>query len=266
MQLSTLLASLLAVTASAAPTYPEVTTTDARSAIDTLGSLGDYFNLLAYKVKAAKMSAEAPICDLSKAKMPLTPGGALPQPAKGLYLEHVAVGRGTQNYTCDTSDPSSAPVATGAVATLFNASCVAAQYPDLLELIPGMAVHFPLTDDNKLGAASLPVSGHHYFTAAGVPFFDIRTPEHDIGEAPCAKNSSAPAPSTAAVGQLGESAVAWLKLTTVEGATHKMKEVYRLTTAGGSPPATCKGMGSDFQVEYSTVYWFWAGDIEDDEE
>ncbi|KAF4468180.1 malate dehydrogenase [Fusarium albosuccineum] len=264
MQLSTLLASVLAVTASAAPTYPKFEAKDARSAVDSLGSLSDYFNLLAYKVKSAKISAEAPVCDLSQAKMPLD--GSLPAPSAGLTLKHVAVGRGTQNYTCDTSDPSSAPVATGAVATLFNASCVAALYPDLLNRIPGMAVHFPLTEAAQLGPATLPVSGHHYFTADGVPFFDIRTPGHDIGEAPCAKNSSSPAPSTASVGQLGEGAVPWLKLTTIEGATHKMKEVYRLTTAGGSPPATCEGADAEFQVEYSTVYWFWAGDIKESED
>ncbi|KAF5018722.1 hypothetical protein F66182_9281 [Fusarium sp. NRRL 66182] len=264
MQLSTFLASVLAATAYAAPTYPAVTVTDTRSAIDTLGSLSGYFNLVADKVKAAKVSGVDPVCDLSQAKMPLD--GQLPSPAKGLTLKHVAVGRGTQNYSCDASDPSSAPVATGAVATLFNASCVAAQYPDLLERIPGMAVHFPLTDANKLGPASLPVSGLHYFTADGVPFFDVRTEDREIGEAPCAKNSSAPAPSLSAKGQLGEAAVPWLRLTTVEGATHKMKEVYRTTTAGGSPPATCQGMNAEFEVEYATVYWFWAGDIEESDE
>ncbi|KAJ4263161.1 hypothetical protein NW762_006783 [Fusarium torreyae] len=251
----------MAATAYAAPTFPTVTVTDTRSAIDTLGSLSGYFNLVADKVKAAKVPDVAPVCDLSQAKMPLD--GQLPSPALGLTLAHVAVGRGTQNYTCDTSDPSSVPVATGAVATLFNASCVAALYPDLLERIPGMAVHFPLTDADKLGPASLTVSGHHYFTAEGVPFFDLRTESKDIGEAPCAKNSSAPAPSLSAKGQLGEGAVPWLRLTTIKGATHKMKEVYRTTTAGGSPPATCEGMDAEFEVQYSTVYWFWAGDVED---
>ncbi|KAF4969444.1 hypothetical protein FSARC_3302 [Fusarium sarcochroum] len=267
MQLSTFLASALAATVYAAPTFPTVTVTDTRSAIDTLGSLSGYFNLVADKVKAAKVPDVAPVCDLSQAKMPLgMPCNSSPLHSSSLTLAHVAVGRGTQNYTCDTSDPSAVPVATGAVATLFNASCVAALYPDLLERIPGMAVHFPLTDADKLGPASLPVSGHHYFTADGVPFFDVRTQDQEIGEAPCAKNSSAPAPSLSAKGQLGEGAVPWLRLTTVKGATHKMKEVYRTTTAGGSPPATCEGMDAEFEVQYSTVYWFWAGDIEDSDD
>ncbi|KAH7198690.1 uncharacterized protein B0J16DRAFT_43679 [Fusarium flagelliforme] len=262
MQLSTFVASVLAVTASAAPSFPVPIVTDTRSAIDTLGSLSGYFNLVADKVKAAKAYGMAPVCDLSQAKMALD--GQLLPPRKGLTLKHVAVGRGTQNYTCDTKDPSAAPVATGAVATLFNASCMAALYPDLLERVPGMAVHFPLAAADKLGPASLPESGHHYFTADGVPYFDLRTPEQEIGQAPCAKNSSAPAPSLSAKGQLGEAAVPWLRLFTVEGATHDIKEVYRTTTAGGSAPATCKGMASEFEVEYATLYWFWAGKVEED--
>lgn len=71
MHLSTFLVSCLAVVASAAPTYPKVSVHDARSAIDTLGSLSDYFNLLAFKTKSAKVSGEAPVCDLTKARMPI---------------------------------------------------------------------------------------------------------------------------------------------------------------------------------------------------
>ena len=71
MQLSTFVASVLAVTASAAPSFPVPIVTDTRSAIDTLGSLSGYFNLVADKVKAAKAYDMAPVCDLSQAKMAL---------------------------------------------------------------------------------------------------------------------------------------------------------------------------------------------------
>ncbi|KAF7554488.1 hypothetical protein G7046_g6814 [Stylonectria norvegica] len=255
MQLSTILVSALAVATSAAPTYPKVT----RSA-DALEHLSGYFNLVAHKVQAAKVASWAPVCDLSKAKMPTFPS-TLPPPSEGLTIRHVAVGRGTQNYTCDTSNPSSPPVATGALATLFNASCVAALYSDLLDEIPGVAVHFNLSSDlSQLGPSKLPISGHHYFANGTTPFFDLRTQNLDIGEAPCAKNASVPAPADAPVGQLGEKAVPWLKLTTRDGATGNMKEVYRLSTAGGSPPASCQGMPAAFQVQYSSVYWFWEKD------
>lgn len=177
----------------------------------------------------------------------------LPPPTTGYSLRHVAVGRGTQNYTCDAGNASVAPLANGAVATLFNASCVAALYPELLNTIPGMAVHFNLSEDVQLGPSSLSVSGHHYFQNATTPFFNLDTPTLDIGEAPCAKNNSVAAPSTAATGQQGEAAVAWLKLTARDGSTNNIKEVFRVTTAGGSPPKTCESQAATFEVQYSAV-------------
>lgn len=85
MQLSTLLVSALVAIVSAAPTYPEVKAKDARSAIDSLGSLSDYFNSLAYKVKAAKVSGEVPVCDLSQARMPLSMSNFQPCSRKSKY-------------------------------------------------------------------------------------------------------------------------------------------------------------------------------------
>lgn len=270
MQLSTILVSTLAVAASAAPSYPKVSVKDARSAVESLGQLSGYFNLLAHKAQAAKIAGLPPVCDLSKAHMPdrefpkpsnnqlectnmqIVPSD-IPQPSKGLKVRHVAVGRGTQNYTCDTTNPSSAPVLAGALATLFNASCVASSYPDLLQQVPGMAVHFNLSSNNEVGPTQLPVSGVHYFTNGTTPFFDLNTASLDIGEAPCAKNNSAPAPTNSPTGQLGEGAVPWLKLTARDGATGNIKEVYRLSTAGGSAPATCDGLPATFEVQYSSV-------------
>lgn len=121
--------------------------------------------------------------------------------------------------------------------------------------MPGMAVHFRLNDADRLGPNVMPVSGHHFFTAQGVPFFNLDS----IGQAPTAKNNSAPAPATAAVGQNGEAAVAWLKLKTVDSATNNIKEVYRVVTAGGSPPKTCQGQPENIEVQYSAQYWFWEG-------
>lgn len=178
---------------------------------------------------------------------------ALPPVSNGLHLSHVAVGRGTQNYTC-SDDASSAPAAVGAVATLFNASCVAALYPDLLEALPGMAVHFDLTDAEQLGASALQVSGHHYFSNLTTPFFNLDAAGGpQLGEAPCAKANATAAPTAAAVGMEGEKAVAWLKLKTVEGTKGDVKEVYRLTTAGGSAPATCKDMPASFEIQYAAA-------------
>ncbi|POR33434.1 Malate dehydrogenase [Tolypocladium paradoxum] len=264
MRPSTILASTLAVTARAAPAFPELNLKDLADPTNALDSLSGYFNLIAAKVQAARLLSEAPVCDLSQAQMPAESRDAgvdgLPAPAKGLTVRHVAVGRGTQNYTCDTTKEDSAPKAAGAVATLFNASCVAALYPDVLDRIPSVAVHFNLSSAERLGPSAMPKSGVHYFADGSTPFFDLDTPMLHLGKAPCAKNSTADAPSTAAVGQRGEKAVTWLRLTTKEGATNGIQDVYRVTTAGGSPPATCKGLPARFEVEYAAVYWFWQGE------
>lgn len=177
----------------------------------------------------------------------------LPSPDEGLRVRHVAVGRGTQNYTCDTDHAEGVPKPAGAVATLFNASCVAALYPDVLSRVPGMVVHFRLEEAENLGVTAMAQSGLHYFVDSSTPFFNLDTPNMAIGQAACAKNSSADAPAKAALGQLGEKAVPWLRLTTRPGTTGGIKAVYRVDTAGGSPPATCRDMPAKFQVEYAAV-------------
>lgn len=172
-----------------------------------------------------------------------------PSPSEGLKVKHVAIGRGTQNYTCETNNADAEPVAAGALAHLFNASCVAALYPDLLDRIPAMALRFNISDAEQLGASPLKPTGIHYFTESKTPYFNIGDGQ---GEAWCAKDSESAAPSTAAVGQKDEKAVAWLKLDANKNSTGSIKEVYRVTTAGGSPPATCEGMPEKFEVEYAS--------------
>lgn len=172
-------------------------------------------------------------------------------------LKHIAIGRGTQNYTCDVTNATAIPVAVGAVATLFNATCVAATYPDLANLLPAVALQFNLTDNEadrstqRMAPSNLAVSGHHFFTNTTTPFFTLDTAAQTLGEAGCAKNASVPAPTGAPKGQKGEPAVAWLKLLTRVGATGQLQEVYRVETAGGSAPATCKDMPAAFEVQYA---------------
>ncbi|RFU74433.1 malate dehydrogenase [Trichoderma arundinaceum] len=258
MRPSTFLVSSLAVFgAQAAPALPKLNLKDFTNPAAALDSLSSYFNLLASKVQTSKVRPVVPVCDLSKAQMPMI-NGLLP-PSAGLTVHHVAVGRGTQNYTCDASKPDAPPVAAGALATLFNVSCIASISQDLLEKVPNMAVNFnyDVATTGPLGPMTLPVSGHHFFTDSTTPFFNLDMPTLDIGTVPCAKNSSAPAPSTAATGPQGQGAVPWLKLTAKDGATGSIKEVYRVNTAGGSPPTSCQGQPANIEVQYSAVYWFW---------
>ncbi|RDW71143.1 hypothetical protein BP6252_07706 [Coleophoma cylindrospora] len=216
--------------------------------------LSEYFSLLGDKVRAGKQMASAPVCDLSQAAMPVAPT-PLPNPSTGLSLKHVAIGRGTQNYSCSSTNSSAAPVALGAVATLYNASCIASTYPDLLAMLPDVALQFNLTstDQNTLSPSNLAISGHHYFQNATTPAFNLDTAAMELGFAPCSKNNSVSAPAGALVGQAdtGFGAVTWLKLVTRTGATGNLEEVYRLNTAGGNPPATCVGMPTTFEVQYA---------------
>ncbi|KAH7360763.1 hypothetical protein BKA65DRAFT_192188 [Rhexocercosporidium sp. MPI-PUGE-AT-0058] len=224
--------------------------------------LADYFQMLGKKIQAGKNMAAAPVCNLENAKMPAASPTPLPPVTEGLFLKHVAIGRGTQNYTCDTTNATAIPVATGAVATLYNASCVAASFPDMLAAIPDVALQFNLTDINQasLSPSNLAISGHHYFTNGTTPFFTLNSAGQDLGTAPCQKNAAVPAPAgtTKGQGNQGFGTVAWLKLTTRDGATGGLQEVYRLNTAGGNPPATCTGMAASFEVQYAAEYWFYA--------
>src|SRR4030088_1904819 len=91
----------------------------------------------------------------------------------------------------------------GAIATLYNATCVASTYPDLLAMLPNVALQFNLTTINQatLSPSNLAISGHHYFTTPTPPAFNLDTTAMDLGFAPCAKNASVPAPTGALVGQ-----------------------------------------------------------------
>lgn len=174
---------------------------------------------------------------------------------EGLFLKHVAIGRGTQNYTCDIKNATAIPVAVGAVATLYNASCVASTYPDLLAALPEVALQFNLSSANQasLSPSNLAISGHHYFSNGTTPDFDLNSSGLELGFAPCQKNASVPAPAgtTKGQGNAGFGTVSWLKLNTRDGATGGLEEVYRINTAGGNPPTSCTGMPAAFEVPYA---------------
>jgi hypothetical protein len=177
---------------------------------------------------------------------------SLPPPSPTLYLKHVAIGLGTQNYTCDVTNATAGPVAIGAKAKLFNVTCVAATYPNLLDLLPKIAVGLiPTVSDVQAGQTA---SGWHIFLNTTTPFFDLNTPVMQLGEVACAKNNSTPAPLEAPRGLTRGGAVDWLKLVSRNGTISNLREVYRLQTAGGEAPKTCRGMPTAFEVRYAAQY------------
>ncbi|KAF2756833.1 hypothetical protein EJ05DRAFT_538972 [Pseudovirgaria hyperparasitica] len=196
------------------------------------------------------------VCDPSQAQLPQG-FEALGPPSEGLTLAHVALGRGTQNYTCDTSNPSSAPKAGGAIATLFNMTCAAAQSSNLIHWLPRVALSLPVPVSTRAADnVDMLMSGHHLFTSLTTPFFNLDTANHEFGTVMCdGKNAvKTPAPGDAAKGYNGLGSVPWLRLTAVEG---NYKEVYRVDTAGGVAPKTCDGQAATFQVQYAANYYFY---------
>lgn len=179
----------------------------------------------------------------------------------GLSLYHVAVGRGTQNYTCDTTNSTAVPAAVGAVASLFNVTCMSADYPLLLSKVPDIALELPVPSTKiKASPAYQDLSGHHYFTDSKTPYFNLDTSLNTFGQGAFSKLNQTPAPADAMKGQygVGHGAVAWLKLQAKSADDCVFTEVYRVNTAGGSPPDTCEGMPAAFEVQYSAEYWFYS--------
>lgn len=187
----------------------------------------------------------------------------MPAPADGLSPYLVAVGRGVQNYTCDLSNATAVPKSIGALASLFNVSCIAANQPDLLAKLPEIALNLPVPDttSDPSSPAAVDLVGHHYFIDDfTTPFFNLDTASHSYGMGAFKVVGNMKAPSSAMVGQYnkGDGAVAWLKLDAKSQDAQVFQEVYRLNTAGGLAPKMCTGMPSEFSVEYAAEYWFWS--------
>lgn len=184
------------------------------------------------------------------------PGSAsLPSPTPGLTLKAITLGRGTQNYTCKANS-TAAPTAIGAKADLLDASAILPFLPPaaslaILNLITEYLVSFDLS---VIETSAIPILGHHYFDAAGVPTFDLGS----TGLLKAKKLANIAAPATACKGANGggDGAVDWLALTDAPGSVG-LKEVYRVETAGGKAPSSCGG-GPErhIEVQYSAQYWF----------
>ena len=199
---------------------------------------------------------EKPTCDLSEVALPQS-SEPLPEIPEGQKLLAVTVGRGTQNYTCEASEESIKPVARGALATLFNASCIAANYPYLLYLLPNIALQLsnPEPTVESFGPAEMGAVGVHYFSDATTALFNVT----GLGESYVKKENAVDAPSGSVGGIEGQltGAAAWLFLASTPESPGRAKSIYRVNTAGGSPPKNCSGQPAEIYIEYATEYWFY---------
>ncbi|KAJ5162674.1 Protein of unknown function DUF3455 [Penicillium coprophilum] len=212
-------------------------TTFLDSAYDWNDELAEFYGKVSQYINSAKHNIRASTCDVSKIAMPSYASG-LTSPS-GLKPRYVALGRGTQNYTCADSTSKSAPAAVGAVARLYNATCIAANYPDLLAKLPNLAYRtaLPTNEYASFPPANIELMGHHFFFDATTPEFNLNiTPQKQDGIVMTKKAGAIDAPSDATVGNY--------------------KSVYRVNTAAGSPPKTCKGMPPTFEIQYAANYYF----------
>jgi hypothetical protein len=125
-----------------------------------------------------------------------------------------------------------------------------------------LQIPFPISEDQNFPPANLDLSGQHYFITNTTPVFDLNAspnPAQDLGVVVGHKvaNSSAPADATKGPDDVGNGAVPWLFLNTTTATIGDIREIYRLNTAGGSPPPTCENMPPSFSIQYAAEYWFY---------
>ena len=161
-----------------------------------------------------------------------------------MTLKAITLGRGTQNYTCAPGS-TTAPVAVGAVAELLDISTLIPLLPakkamEIINELPSYLINFNF---DQIANSSIRPCGHHYFTAAGVPTFNLGKKGFLSGK----KSGDIVAP--------GGADVDWLQLTAIDPST--LKAVYRVHTVKGKPPKTCQGQPAAIEVQYAAQYWFY---------
>jgi len=191
------------------------------------------------------------------------PSSGLQDPATispKVALKYIALGVGTQNYTCAATPNSatSAPVQVGASAVLFDVGSFFQKLPIMIKSLPPLALGlYAMTGQPDMsGITGGGVLGDHYFNAAGQPVFDLTK----VGvKVTVKKLGNVAAPADACSGPKNAGAVDWLQLTDVGGGASYggVSYVYRVVTAGGNKPSSCSGRTGTFEVPYTAEYWYY---------
>lgn len=134
----------------------------------------------------------------------------------------VVLGVGTQNYTC--SSPNSKPVPNGAVATLYDITCVMAAYPTAAHYSSAVAMRMgfnSLQDTRKVPQGlGYPIVGKHYFTPdAKTAVFEAQSGGRYL-KFTGGRLEGIPAPANAI-----EGTVDWLRLGRKQGYEKKSNEM-----------------------------------------
>jgi hypothetical protein len=214
------------------------------------------------------LSRQPGVCDLSKATLPLSPAQQTALGSPTTPLAAVGLAFGVQNYTCS---PNNVFVAAGAVAELFDISCLACANSKLISTIHNDL--FNLWNGPAVGDATvqqlieaLPnivppnmILAQHYFisnAAGGIsPVWDFRATQKFkgvqnavfVGKALANTPDSDPTKN-----------VPWLHVGKVSGDISD--EIYRIYTVGGVAPSSCVS-GTNISVKYTSQYWFYGGSL-----
>ena len=132
-------------------------------------------------------------------------------------------------------------------------------------MLPALALNFPVPPQSSdvLAPSNIDLCGHHYFATTTTPVFDLNVspnPAERIGNFVGHKVANSTAPANAVKGQngVGNGAVVWLYLNSTNATQGDVKAVYRVNTAGGSPPKTCENSSTAFSVQYAAEYWIYS--------
>jgi len=216
------------------------------------------------------LSRQSGVCDLSKTTIPLSPTQQTALGSPTTSLAAVGLGFGVQNYTCSSNNVF---VSTGAVAELFDISCLASTNNKLVSTIhndlfnfwngssPGSATIQQLIETIPNIVPANMILSQHYFNknaAVGIsPVWDFRTTQKfkGVDNAVFVGKASANTPDANPTNN-----VPWLHLAKVSGDISD--EIYRIFTVGGVAPSSCvSGTTKDISVKYVSQYWFYGGSL-----
>lgn len=186
---------------------------------------------------------------------PNVPAGALIVDNKALKVQFVGLGLGTQNYTCSAEGK---PVSAGAVAKLYDVSCLVSlpffkNVTDVAMRLGGARQRGAVTAElsRNLGGNPLTLGDHYFFTnaAGGIsPKFDFTASQRKSSFVVSKRTNGIPSPQ-------GATNIDWLELGKVEG--NIGTQVFRLDTRLGQPAAaTCTPGSAIAPSQYAAVYWF----------
>ncbi|KAH7394778.1 hypothetical protein BKA66DRAFT_567164 [Pyrenochaeta sp. MPI-SDFR-AT-0127] len=193
----------------------------------------------------------------------LMPKSTLPLPSASLELKYVLLGIGTQNYTCNTGDESTTPGTTGAVAQLYdigtslNSDRLAQWKISSISCLAFSLRSMPRQLDQTLQSQGFQhIVGHHFFSV-DTPIFALdQLAERPYPVAHVSKQGEIDAPRSCCPGDQAAGVIKWLYLQDTTGISRGgIDTVYRIETAGGNKPSTCKGQKSHFEVAYTAQYW-----------